>query len=96
MQFIPKLERRLNAILGTATSRFRVDVARAGNSSMAIRDMAIHLKVNQRGETFFISSKAPQPNQESLYPHHAKRMTRLLQLLSKMLPDRGDHCAQRI
>ena len=55
--------------------RFRVDVARAGNISVAMSFMATHLKLNREAETFSVSGKTPQPNQESLYSAiHAKRM----------------------
>jgi len=76
--------------------RFRVDLARAGNSSMAMSLLATHLKLNRDGETFFIGGKVPQLNKESLIAHRAKRIAAASALLSKVLPDRGNHCAQRI
>ena len=75
--------------------RFRVDLARAGNSSMAMSLLATHLKLNRDGETFFIGGKVPQLNKESLIAHRAKRIAAASASLSKIMPDRRDHRAQR-
>jgi hypothetical protein len=63
---------------------------------MAMSLLATHLKLNRDGETFFIGGKMPQLNKESLIAHRAKRIAAASASLSKVLPDRGNHCAQRI
>ena len=56
-QFVPKLERRLDAIIRMATPlAVGFDVARGGNRSMAPSSAAIHLNLTRERRTFLCRS----------------------------------------